>query len=98
MMIPAPRHPVRQLGIRTSGTIPSADWIAEVSTPVDYWPVEDGSEAGARGQCRRLPGRSGLFVDLDVLGVGQRDPDVVQPFEQSPTGVVVDVEGVRYPV
>jgi len=38
--------------------------------------------------------RPRAFEGRDVGLMGQRDPDVVEPFEQAPTGVVVDVERV----
>src|SRR6188472_1749320 len=43
---------------------------------------------------RWFPRRTSGLVGLDVVLMTQGDADVVEPFEQPPPGVVVDVEGV----
>merc|ERR1712173_429649 len=53
-------------------------------------PIKRGSGVDRQ----RLPARPVGLERADVGVVAQRDADVVEPLEQAPAGVVVDVEGV----
>jgi hypothetical protein len=53
--------------------------------------ISAGRQGG--GQERR-PAR---LVRVDVVGVGERQPDVVEPVEQPPAGEVVQLEADRRP-
>src|SRR4051812_26895265 len=69
--------------------LPSGDTLAPAG-----WGYGDLTPRRTPGVSERggQPGRPGGLERADVLGMPQRQADVVQPLQQPPAGVVVDLE------